>query len=140
MVYSAAKENLTLDLQWARQCEVGLPRPDLVVFLDLEPEDAEKRGGFGAEKYEKKIFQDRVRAQFLQLQHTHHEGSDMKVINAGVSVQEIAERIMPEAEQILRCIENGLIEELRVVQDWRMKSEEWLASPDGRPVACKEQL
>ena len=137
MVYSAAKDNPTLDLEWARQCEVGLPRPDLVVFLDLEPEVAEKRGGFGEEKYEKKIFQERVRSQFLQLQHTRHEGSDMKVINAGVSVQEVAEKILPEAELILRCTENGIIKELRVVQDWRVKPEEWLTSPDG-PAASEE--
>src|SRR4051812_27675863 len=36
IVYSAAKRNPTLSLDWARAPEVGLPRPDLVIFLDLD--------------------------------------------------------------------------------------------------------
>ncbi|TVY86163.1 Thymidylate kinase, partial [Lachnellula willkommii] len=44
IVYSAAKHLPSLSLAWARQPEVGLPRPDRVVFLDLDPEAAAKRG------------------------------------------------------------------------------------------------
>jgi dTMP kinase len=60
IVYSAAKQNPTLDLAWARGPEVGLPRPDLVLFLDLGEEQAEARGGWGAEVYEKVEMQKRV--------------------------------------------------------------------------------
>jgi dTMP kinase len=41
MVYSAAKENPELSLEWAKSPDIGLPRPDAVMFLDLELEDAE---------------------------------------------------------------------------------------------------
>ncbi|KAF2467802.1 P-loop containing nucleoside triphosphate hydrolase protein, partial [Lindgomyces ingoldianus] len=49
-VYSAAKNNPSLDLTWARHPEEGLPRPDLCLFLDISAEDAAKRGGYGTEK------------------------------------------------------------------------------------------
>src|ERR1700761_1730726 len=60
-VYSAAKNNPSLDLAWARQPEEGLPRPDLCVFLDISAEAAANRGGFGGEKYEIPEMQVRVR-------------------------------------------------------------------------------
>jgi dTMP kinase len=65
MIYSAAKNNPELSLQWAKSPDVGLPRPDIVVFLDLEAEEARRRGGWGDEKYEKAEMQTRVREQFL---------------------------------------------------------------------------
>src|SRR5579871_4898312 len=53
-VYSAAKDNPTLNLEWARHPEVGLPRPDICIFLNISAEDAAKRGGYGEERYESK--------------------------------------------------------------------------------------
>lgn len=38
----------------------GLPSPDAVLFLDLSPEAAAKRGGFGNERYEKAAMQQEV--------------------------------------------------------------------------------
>src|ERR1700710_1703115 len=52
-VYSAAKANPNLSLSWAWNMEVGLLKPDLLFFLDISSEDAAKRGGYGAERYEK---------------------------------------------------------------------------------------
>src|SRR5277367_4036035 len=51
-VYSAAKNNPNLSLQWAWQPEVGLPRPDICLFLGISTAEAAKRGGFGMERYE----------------------------------------------------------------------------------------
>ena len=42
-VYSAAKEMKNMDLAWCRQPEVGLPRPDVCLFLDISAEEAAKR-------------------------------------------------------------------------------------------------
>jgi dTMP kinase len=126
MVYSAAKNNPTLDLQWARQCDVALPRPDKVIFLDLEPEQAEKRGGFGGEKYEKKEIQKEVRWEFLRLRHTPEECSDMVVVNAESSVEEVADKIWPAIQPTFNMIESGLLNELGIVQAWRDEDVEWL--------------
>ncbi|KAJ4329582.1 Thymidylate kinase, partial [Ascochyta clinopodiicola] len=48
-VYSAAKQNPSMPLSWCRAPDIGLPRPDLCVFLDISAEAAAKRGGFGTE-------------------------------------------------------------------------------------------
>lgn len=69
MVYSAAKTNPLLPLSWARAPEVGLPRPDLVVFLDLTEEEARARGGWGDEIYEKAAMQQKVRKLFWGLSY-----------------------------------------------------------------------
>ena len=37
---------------------------DLVCFLDVSSEEAAKRGGYGAERYENKEFQDKVRINY----------------------------------------------------------------------------
>jgi len=123
MIYSAAKQNPTLGLEWAKFPEVGLPRPDLVIFLDISPEEAEKRGGYGEEKYEKREMQQRVREMFLDLKYVrHHETGDMKVIDAGRNREEVGESIWSEVEKIVGEIENKrgafLYGKLRVVEKW----------------------
>ncbi|KAI1342689.1 thymidylate kinase-domain-containing protein [Xylariaceae sp. FL0016] len=67
IVYSAAKQLPSLSLSWAKAPEVGLPRPDMVLFLDLEESVARARGGWGGEVYEKGEMQRRVRDLFWGL-------------------------------------------------------------------------
>ncbi|KAI0205203.1 thymidylate kinase-domain-containing protein [Astrocystis sublimbata] len=67
IVYSAAKQLPSLSLSWAKAPEVGLPRPDMVLFLDLEESVARTRGGWGGEIYEKGEMQRRVRELFWGL-------------------------------------------------------------------------
>ncbi|KAI5924186.1 thymidylate kinase-domain-containing protein [Camillea tinctor] len=67
IVYSAAKQLPSLSLLWAKAPEVGLPRPDMVLFLDLEESVARERGGWGGEVYEKGEMQRRVRELFWGL-------------------------------------------------------------------------
>ncbi|KAI1640586.1 thymidylate kinase-domain-containing protein [Biscogniauxia mediterranea] len=67
IVYSAAKQLPSLSLSWAKAPEVGLPRPDMVLFLDLEESVARERGGWGGEVYEKGEMQRRVRDLFWGL-------------------------------------------------------------------------
>lgn len=67
IVYSAAKQLPSLSLSWAKAPEIGLPRPDMVLFLDLEEAVARSRGGWGGEVYEKGEMQRRVRELFWGL-------------------------------------------------------------------------
>ena len=62
VAFSAAKKEMSLE--WCKQPDRGLPKPDLVCFLDVSPEEANKRGGFGDEVYEKKEFQAKVRKNY----------------------------------------------------------------------------
>lgn len=99
MVYSAAKRDPRLPLAWARAPEVGLPRPDVVVFLDLAPDVAKARGGWGEERYEKAEMQARVRALFWGLvkgdggEQLREEKEDLVVVDAGASVEAVAEEV-----------------------------------------------
>lgn len=98
-VYSAAKANPTLSLEWAWQPEVGLPRPDICLFLSISPEEAAKRGGFGAERYENETMQSRVRQLFGTL--LDRQRDDVCVIDAGRTVDEVSEEIVDVA---VKCI------------------------------------
>lgn len=46
---------------------MGLPAPDLTLFLDVQPEIAMQRGGYGEERYEKQEIQTRVRQVFERI-------------------------------------------------------------------------
>ncbi|KAH3998649.1 hypothetical protein HBI73_062260 [Parastagonospora nodorum] len=115
-VYSAAKHNPSMTLEWCRKPDVGLPRPDLCVFLDISADDAAKRGGYGTEKYEKKEMQDRVRELFQTLMG-RKEGEDFVRIDAGASLEEVQKKVQHEVD---RCIERVDREDLalRVVEEW----------------------
>ena len=113
IVYSAAKQNPSLSLSWCRHPDVGLPRPDMVVFLHISPEDAAKRGGFGTERYEKKAMQDRVRTLFQEVRQKK-EGEDFIMVDAGGSVEDVHESILNSVKQEM-AEEKG---PLRVVGEW----------------------
>lgn len=114
-MYSAAKENPSMNLEWCRKPEVGLPRPDLCLFLDISAEDAAKRGGFGTEKYERKDMQDRVRELFNTL--IQKEGSDFVRINAGASVEEVAAQVREQADRCIERVAKGQLP-LGIVEEW----------------------
>ena len=65
VAFSGAKPGL--GLAWCKRPDVGLPEPDAVIYLDLPTEDAERRGDFGAERYERGDMQRRVADNFRQL-------------------------------------------------------------------------
>lgn len=54
-------------MDWCKQPEVGLPKPDLVMFLNLSPAEAALRGQYGQERYETNAFQLAVQEKFDQL-------------------------------------------------------------------------
>lgn len=99
IVYSAAKGKADLSLKWARDPEVGLPRPDVCLFLDIAPEAAAKRGGFGNEKYETTAMQKRVRELFYKLMSTS-DGLDIQVVDAARGVEDVAKDMMVKVEAV----------------------------------------
>jgi len=44
--------------------EGPLLKPDLVIYLDITPQEAGSRGGFGEERYETLLFQQQVYAAY----------------------------------------------------------------------------
>lgn len=49
-----------VSVDWCREKESGLLKPDLVLYMDLLPAEVQKRGGFGQERYETFLFQEKV--------------------------------------------------------------------------------
>jgi dTMP kinase len=94
MVYTAAKDKELLGMEWARSAEVGLPRPDMVFFLDIDPEVAAKRPGYGMERYENIAMQKRVRSLFWAAKQANEEGEDMIMIDANRPVDDVFAEIL----------------------------------------------
>lgn len=64
VAYSQAKG---LDKAWSRSPEVGLPKPDIVLFFDVDPLVAAARRGYGDEAFEKTDFQTRVYGRMKEI-------------------------------------------------------------------------
>lgn len=96
VVYSASKG---LPWDWCCAPDCLLPKPDLVLFLNVDPEVAKSRGDFGNERYEKVEFQAKVRENFDKFTKT--EGPSWQVIDANQSVDAVSidiERVVRECE------------------------------------------
>lgn len=115
-VYSAAKNNPSLSLGWARKADEGLPRPDVCVFLDISPEAAAERGGYGSEKYENREVQDRVRELFKQLRE-FSEKDDFAVVDGGHSLLVVEEAIIHAVNQATQAVDREQ-RPLRRVSPW----------------------
>jgi len=57
-----------MSIDWCKQPETGLPKPDAVFFLSLSPDALSQRGGFGNERYELTEIQSEVRNNFKKLE------------------------------------------------------------------------
>ncbi|KAL8826120.1 MAG: hypothetical protein Q9170_007527 [Blastenia crenularia] len=101
IVYSAAKEKPDLSVKWAIQPDVGLPKPDLYIFLDISPGDATARGGFGQERYETSEMQKRVRTLFKDLLSKRRD-TETVLVDAGRSIDEVHETILQSTNKVLR--------------------------------------
>jgi len=53
------------------QPDVGLPQPDVVIFLSLDADSAVHRAAYGSERYENITFQRRVADVFKQLKSSY---------------------------------------------------------------------
>ncbi|KAM8745214.1 thymidylate kinase [Acanthopagrus schlegelii] len=83
--FTSAKPGFCLD--WCKKPDVGLPKPDLVMFLQLSPAEAALRGQFGEERYETSVFQRAVQQKFEQLMKD--PSVNWQVIDAAQSVDDV---------------------------------------------------
>ncbi|XP_036970167.1 thymidylate kinase [Acanthopagrus latus] len=83
--FTSAKPGFCLD--WCKNPDVGLPKPDLVMFLQLSPAEAALRGQFGEERYETSVFQRAVQQKFEQLMKD--PSVNWQVIDAAQSVDDV---------------------------------------------------
>ena len=102
VAFSAAKG---LPLAWCRAPDVELPTPDLTLFLDLAPEQAAARGGYGTERYEKEALQARVRALFKSM---GEETPGWMTIDAGRDREAVAHDIWTQVEPLIHGVDSPI--------------------------------
>ncbi|KAJ6256654.1 hypothetical protein Dda_8519 [Drechslerella dactyloides] len=110
IVFSAAKQSHPspspphgpLSTSWCRSPDVGLPRPDIVIFLDISQDAAAARGGYGQERYEKAEMQARVRALFEEMRADERDKEDWWVVDAGGDVEEVADAVWAGVQEGIR--------------------------------------
>ncbi|KAI5281379.1 thymidylate kinase [Manis pentadactyla] len=108
VAFTSAKENFSLD--WCKQPDVGLPKPDLVVFLQLQLVEAAARGEFGRERYENRTFQERALQRFHQLMGD--PSLNWKVVDASRSVEDVHEEICTLSEDTIHAASQRPLGEL----------------------------
>ncbi|KAG7443338.1 P-loop containing nucleoside triphosphate hydrolase protein [Guyanagaster necrorhizus] len=109
IAFSASKG---LPYEWCRAPDVGLPAPDLVVFLDITPEKAGERGGYGEERYEQQEMQQRVREQYTRIESEHVVR--WATIDAGREREQVAADIWTHVQPLVHSIDDHPIAKLWV--------------------------
>ncbi|KAL6657058.1 hypothetical protein ACP70R_004838 [Stipagrostis hirtigluma subsp. patula] len=94
VAFSAAKG---LDIEWCKAPEVGLIAPDLVIYLDVQPEKAAERGGYGGERYERIEFQKKVAEHYHSL-----SDSTWKIVDGSLPMETVEEQLR---ELATKCIQ-----------------------------------
>ncbi|TNM87700.1 thymidylate kinase [Takifugu flavidus] len=108
VAFTSAKPGFSL--HWCKQPDVGLPKPDLVLFLQLSPAEAALRGHFGMERYEKSSFQCAVQQQFKHLMED--ETVNWKVIDASMNVEDVHKDITEHSLNAVNIAQNLPLGEL----------------------------
>ncbi|XP_066521475.1 thymidylate kinase [Hoplias malabaricus] len=108
VAFTSAKPGFSLD--WCKQPDVGLPKPDLVLYLQVCPTVASERGEFGVERYETSAFQKIVQQNFKQLMKD--QTVNWKVIDASGCIEDVHTQIKNLTENAISMVENLPIGEL----------------------------
>ncbi|PBK59058.1 thymidylate kinase [Armillaria solidipes] len=103
IAFSASKG---LPYEWCRSPDIGLPAPDLVLFLDITPEKARERGGYGDERYEKEEMQRRVREQYKRIESENVV--QWATINAGREREQVATDIWAHVKPLVDGIDHAI--------------------------------
>ncbi|XP_042991443.1 thymidylate kinase-like isoform X2 [Carya illinoinensis] len=99
VAFSSAKG---LGVEWCKAPEIGLLAPDLVLYLDIQPEQAAGRGGYGSERYEQLEFQRKVAQCYQDL----HDAS-WKIIDACQPMEDIEKQLQNIVLDCITTCQNG---------------------------------
>lgn len=102
LAYSCANSDLTM--KWCSSIENGLPKPDLVIYLDVPRAVQTKRPGFGDERFETSEFQDMVREQYEILMRTARE-QWLRIDVSNKTPEDIVAEVMQPVQE---CIQNSM--------------------------------
>jgi len=109
VAYSAAKG---LDIEWCKPHDSGLPKPDLIFYIDLTEEEVASRSGFGDEVYERIDFQKKVREAYHQLKE-----DDWHMIPGVATKEKIHSDITQIIDNYLRTFRSQTQKEIEAMQE-----------------------
>jgi dTMP kinase len=98
-------------LEWCKQPEKGLIKPDIVIFLDLPVDVASKRAQYGDERYEKAEFQKQVAKCYQQLREP-----DWKILDASQAIEDLHSEIKALTTKAMEDCKEKPVEKLWQVQ------------------------
>ena len=84
VAYSVAKG---LNFEWCMDCDKGLRKPDLILFLKGDPKKLAERSGFGNERFERVDFQTKVNEGFNKIMKKEENVRTIHV--DGLSLEEV---------------------------------------------------
>lgn len=102
VAYSAAKG---LDFQWCLNPDIGLPKPDITVFLKFKNPENSGRAGFGDERYEVAEFQEKVRHVF---ENFNSNSEWLPIFVDGLGIDEVHEKLWSELQSYIGGVESEL--------------------------------
>lgn len=93
IAYAAAEQHADMSWDWLHECEADLPLPDIVVYLEIDPDVASRRGGFGTERYDDVSVLRKVAANFRRLMASDKSGR-WHVVDATLPEEEVHAKIL----------------------------------------------
>lgn len=111
-VYTAA--NTGRSLKWCQQADIGLPKPDCVMFLKVSKRQQELRSDWGKERFEHDEFQQRVVANYEKL-----KDNTWIIINADQDESTVHAEILQKTLSIIQEVQFRNIELLDDESDWK---------------------
>ena len=102
-----AAVNTGKDLESCKKPDTGLPRPDLVAYLNIDDENQIHRGEWGQERFEKQEVQRKVAANFRILKEDNWE-----IIDANQDVEEVHKQLLEAVLKVIERVKHTPIEEL----------------------------
>src|SRR5690606_16079299 len=109
VVYSLSKNVPGMDLKWCVQPDVGLPAPDLVIYLSAPIKSLASRGGFGNERYENIEMLSQVSKNYEILRD-----ETWKTVDASLSIEEVFNSVQNLASECKKQVSGNPISKLWV--------------------------
>ncbi len=106
VAFTTATSTMSIDQCWST--EIGLPKPDLTIFLHLPVEKATTRGGYGQERYETISIQERVNANFKTM--INRNPDDWCVVDGSQSIEMVHKKILSITESTIDKNQNSNID------------------------------
>ncbi|KAF5293493.1 hypothetical protein FQA39_LY02978 [Lamprigera yunnana] len=101
VAFSTAKG---MSMDWCIQPEIGLLKPDLVLYLKIKSETQRNRPGFGTERYETLTMQERVRNVYEKFEKTE---DNWRVIDANGAFDAVHMELLQNIQASIKNIANN---------------------------------